>query len=176
MKGLSVIVTGSIACGAVRRALMTERGELERRFPSFFAPVFRLDYAVPETEAARARELLIRNESEKFGAECILNGGAGGIFKTLWDLGEMLGSGMSADMKMIPVRQETIEICDYLGKNPYEEDSEGMLVIAAGDGFGLHEKLLLDGIPNTLIGVTTDKKARTLRYLEHLRYIDKPRP
>ena len=175
MSRAAIIVTGTIGCGAVRRALSDQRGELERRFPSFFTPVSRLDYAF-DTEQEEIVKRVLAKQAGFFGVECVLHGGAGGIFKTLWDLGETLQSGLSADLKLIPVRQETIEICEIFGWNPYTFESPGMTVIAAEDGYGLHSALLDAGAGNAVIGTMTDKKARTRRYLEHLRYIDKPRP
>ena len=176
MNHVSILVTGSIGCGAVRTALGKDRGKLERRFPSFFTPVYRLGYAEADQGSISPAGLLTPSMRGDYGIKCVLCGGQGGIMKTLWDLGERLESGLSTDLKLIPVRQETIEICELFGWNPYTADSEGMTVIAAGDGFGLHRYLLEAGIENSIIGEMTDTKARTIRYLEHLRYIDKPRP
>lgn len=36
--------------------------------------------------------------------------------------------------KKIPVRQETIEICEFFGINPYELISSGSMLMAAADG------------------------------------------
>ena len=43
----------------------------------------------------------------------------GGIFGALWEMAEASGVGLEIDLKKIPVRQETIEICEFFGINPY---------------------------------------------------------
>lgn len=43
----------------------------------------------------------------------------GGIFGALWEMAEASGVGLEIDLKKIPVRQETIEICEFfLGSIP----------------------------------------------------------
>ena len=42
----------------------------------------------------------------------------GGIFAGLWEMAEEAGVGLEADLRKIPVRQETIEICEILEKIP----------------------------------------------------------
>ena len=42
---------------------------------------------------------------------------AGGVCAALWILGEKLCTGLCADLRSVPVRQETIEICEYFDIN-----------------------------------------------------------
>lgn len=55
----------------------------------------------------------------------------GGIFAGLWEMAEEAGVGLEADLRKIPVRQETIEICEVFGENPYELSSGGCLILTA---------------------------------------------
>ena len=43
----------------------------------------------------------------------------GGIYGALWEVAEASGIGLEIDLKAIPIRQETIEICEYFELNPY---------------------------------------------------------
>lgn len=43
----------------------------------------------------------------------------GGIFGALWEMAEASGVGLEIDTKKIPIRQETVEICEFFGINPY---------------------------------------------------------
>ena len=156
--------------------LEENRGELEERFPSFFVPVFRLDYAGRQVSEKDRILAAVRDCALSYGLRAMIRCGEGGIFKALWDLGEECGSGLLADMKKIPVRQETIEICEYYGRNPYTEDSAGMAALAVSDGYGLTRALSGLGISSALAGMLTPEKGKTLKYREHLRYIDKWRP
>lgn len=58
----------------------------------------------------------------------------GGIFGALWEMAEASGVGLEIDLKKIPVRQETIEICEFFGINPYQLISSGCMLMAAEDG------------------------------------------
>ena len=40
------------------------------------------------------------------------------------------GVGLEVDLKKIPIRQETVEICNYFGVNPYQIMSSGSMMIA----------------------------------------------
>ena len=84
------------------------------------------------------------------------------------------GVGLDIDLKKIPIRQETIEICEVLGLNPYILMSSGSMMIAAEDGFGLVRKLNQAGIPASVVGKTTEGNDRILRNGEDTRYLDKP--
>ena len=37
----------------------------------------------------------------------------GGIFGALWEMAEASGVGLEIDLKKIPIRQETVEVCEF---------------------------------------------------------------
>ena len=39
----------------------------------------------------------------------------GGIFGALWEMAEASGVGLEIDLKKIPIRQETVEVCEFFG-------------------------------------------------------------
>ena len=79
----------------------------------------------------------------------------GGIFGALWEMAEASGVGLEIDLKKIPVRQETIEVCEFFGINPYQLISSGCMLMAAEDGNLLVRELEKAGIPATIIGKAT---------------------
>lgn len=99
----------------------------------------------------------------------------GGIFGALWELAEGAGVGLEIDLKKIPVKQETIEICEFYGLNPYELLSGGSLIMTAKDGAALVTALGREGIPAVVVGRTTDGNDRVLYNEEERRYLDKPK-
>ncbi len=99
----------------------------------------------------------------------------GGIFAGLWELGQEAGVGLEVDLRKIPVRQETIEICEFLGENPYKLLSGGCLLMTAEDGSALVSALLGEDIPAVVIGRTTKGNGRVLYNEGRKRYLDKPR-
>lgn len=99
----------------------------------------------------------------------------GGIFAALWELAEGAGVGLTIDLKKLPLRQETVEICEYCGVNPYELLSGGCLVMTAQDGPGLAGSLHARGIPAVVVGKVTDSNDRVFLNEDEVRYMDRPK-
>ncbi len=79
----------------------------------------------------------------------------GGISEALWEMAEAAGTGLEINFKQIPIRQETVEICEQLDLNPYRLLSGGALLMAADDGDSVVVELSVNGIPATVIGRAT---------------------
>ena len=58
----------------------------------------------------------------------------GGILSGLWKMAEASGVGMDVDLRRIPIRQETIEVCERLDVDPYKLESEGTVLLAPDRG------------------------------------------
>lgn len=112
----------------------------------------------------------------KSGACRMLDASEGGIFGALWEFGRISGVGLEVDLKKIPIKQQTIEICEFLGLNPYELLSGGALLLSAGNGVELKEKLEEKGIPATIIGKVTGEKGRVIMNGEERRFLELPQP
>ncbi len=95
-----------------------------------------------------------------------------GVFGALWELGERAEVGMMVNIKKIPVKQETIEICEYFDINPYEIDSAGSLLMVTEKGEELALKLQKAGIPAEVIGKTMSGNDRILINGEEKRYLE----
>lgn len=98
----------------------------------------------------------------------------GGIFGALWEMASGAELGLEVDLKKIPIRQETVEVCEFFGVNPYQIMSSGSMLIATDDGAGLVGKLEAAGIHGTVIGRTNDSNDRIIRNGEEIRFLDKP--
>ena len=152
----TILVAGSIALGAEDRWMKTREGELRKRFPSFFAYAQRhspqrvgwdqVRQAVEAhgswTDPVRSgalgclRELASARRSHPplirpSDGTVFLPMGRDGFFAALWALNELCGCGCDIDLEAVPVRQETIEFCEYFGADPYGEDSSGAVMLAA---------------------------------------------
>ncbi|MBQ6888231.1 MAG: hydrogenase maturation factor [Lachnospiraceae bacterium] len=108
----------------------------------------------------------------KSGAFAMHDVSEGGIFGALWELAEKLGVGLEIDLKKIPVKQETIEVCEYFDLNPYELISGGCLLIAVNDGFDLVNALAKEQIAAVVIGKTTDSNDRVIIKDEERRFLE----
>lgn len=99
----------------------------------------------------------------------------GGIFGALWEMAESSGIGLTIDLKKIPVRQETIEVCEFFGINPYELISSGSMLMASQDGNQLVQDLERAGIPAVVVGKATAGNDRVLLNGEEQRFLEPPK-
>lgn len=106
---------------------------------------------------------------------CAMHGASeGGIFGALWEFAEDARVGLEIDLRKLPLRQETVEVCEYCNVNPYELLSGGCLIMAAKDGHGLAEALRAAHIPAAVVGQITEGSARILRNGKWIRYLNRP--
>ena len=56
----------------------------------------------------------------KSGVTAMHDVSRGGVFGALWEMAERSGVGLLIDLRKIPVKQETVEICNFFDINPYE--------------------------------------------------------
>jgi hydrogenase maturation factor len=99
----------------------------------------------------------------------------GGVFGGLWQLASDNGVGLVIDLKSIPVRQETIEVCEYFDLNPYELIGGGSLLITVANGGELVNRLAKSGIPAKVIGRTNDSNDRIICHDEETRFLEPAR-
>ena len=90
-------------------------------------------------------------------------------------LAEKGNIGIEVDLKKIPVRQETIEICEVLGVNPYELYGAGALLIVSDKGNQLLHELEKEQIPATIIGKITEENGKVILNGEEVRFLDRPK-
>lgn len=99
----------------------------------------------------------------------------GGIFAGLWELGEGAGCGIDVSLKSIPIRQETVEVCDYFDVNPYMAFSGGSALIVTPQGEKLSEFLEKHGFSAIMIGQTTGRNDRIVMHENDIRYLTPPK-
>lgn len=99
----------------------------------------------------------------------------GGVFGGLWQLAKANGVGLVIDLKQIPVKQETIEVCEFYDVNPYELLSGGSMLMITQGGTRLVSLLAEQGISAAVIGCTTDNNDRILVNDEEKRFLEPAR-
>ena len=137
-------------------------------------------YTKPFLEAAKGldRYLSVLPEAAtavKSGVAAMHDVTEGGIFGALWEMAEASGVGLEIDLKKIPLKQETVEICEYFGISPYELISSGSMLMAAKDGNRLVMELQKEEIPAVIIGKATAGRDRILRNEDECRYLEPPK-
>lgn len=165
--GMDLVVTKWIALEGTTIIAKEREEELQKVFsPGFIQTARDFDQylsVIPESRVAM-----------EWGVSAMHDITEGGIFGALWELAEGAGTGLDIDLKAIPIRQESIEVCEQFGVNPYLLMSSGSMLIATANGAGLVRRLEEAGIHGTIIGQSTDKNERIIRNGEDIRYLDRP--
>ena len=110
----------------------------------------------------------------KMGVSGMHDVSRGGVFAALWELVEDRNVGLEVDLRKIPIRQETVEICEVLGINPYELYGAGALLIVTKNANGIIREMEKEGIPAAIIGKITKECSKVLLKGEEKRYLDRP--
>lgn len=119
-----------------------------------------------EMEAAIARQ---------FDISAIHDIANGGIFGALWEVAAAGKVGLFVDLKKIPLKQETVEICDYYDINPYQLESYGALLIGTSEGERLCAALRREGVSAEIIGHFESGHDRIIANEDERRYLDLPK-
>lgn len=99
----------------------------------------------------------------------------GGIFGALWEIAEASNVGISIDLKTIPIKQETVEVCEFYDLNPYLLISSGSMLMVTEKGNELVETLKKSGIPAAIIGKVTNGNERIIINEDEKRYLEPPK-
>ena len=157
--------------GTARLALRKEK-ELQQRYPDYF-----LDGAKKMREwISVAKEMEVLKEYQKEQKiEAIHQVAKGGIFGALWEFAAAGKVGLEIDLMKIPLKQETVEVCEFFNLNPYCLEAVGCLLIAVDRGSDLVTQLERAGIPAVVIGKVTNDHDRIIRNNEEERYLEPPK-
>lgn len=166
--GMDMIVTKWIGIEGTSILAKEHEKELSTRF------------SAPFIERARSLDayLSVLKEAEvavASGVSAMHDVTEGGIFGALWEMAEASGVGLEIDLKKIPIRQETVEICEFFGINPYQLISSGSMLMAAEDGTRLVHELEKAGIPAVIVGKATAGNDRVLCNEEERRFLEPPK-
>ncbi len=99
----------------------------------------------------------------------------GGVFGALWEVGACSNVGLEVILDDIPIKQSTIEICEYYAINPYKLISSGCMLMTAYDGHILIEELQKSGIHATIIGKIVESKNRIIIQSDTRRALTPPK-
>ena len=155
--------------GSIRAAELKEQ-EMKARFPAAFMKRIKAlsGYLTGRDAALEA----LGNPPGIEACEC----GEGGVYAALWELCRRRGLGLEVDLADIPVRQETIEICELLGLDPYRLNSSGSVLICAASGAQAAADLKKAGIYASVIGRLAAGNDKLIYNGDHAGYLNRPAP
>lgn len=170
--GQDIVMAGYAGYAGTSVLVRDGRRQLRERFGASF-----LDQAGSFMSASGAVERMA-SVGVRCNASAMKIVGEGGVFGALWEMAESAnggaGTGFSLMLRRIPIRQETIEVCEYFGLNPYVLYGQGALLAAVDDGKEFCRAAAEAGIRAEIIGKSTGEKARILVNGDETRYLDRP--
>lgn len=166
--GMDIVVSKWVGIEGTMIFAKEKEAELKEHFPADFVDTAigfdRYLSVVPEAAVATQSSVAAMHDVTE-----------GGLFGALWEMAEASGVGLEIDLKKIPIRQETVEICEYFDVNPYGLISSGMMLMASADGNALVLALQEAGIPATVIGKATEGNDRVIIRDEERRFLEPPK-
>ena len=102
--------------------------------------------------------------------------GEGGILTAIWNLTGAYETGVEFYLRQIPMRQETVEVCERLELNPYRLYSQGCVLLTADNGGQLVRTLAEKNIPAQVIGRVNKGIAREMIVQEGRGFLERPQP
>ncbi len=166
--GMDIVVTKWIGLEGTTILAKEKEAELKARFPEAFV----------NTAISFEQYLSVLPEAAvavKSGVGAMHDVTEGGIFGALWEMAEASDVGLEIDLKKIPIRQETIEVCEYFDINPYGLISSGSMLMAAEDGQTLVEDLARAGIPASVVGKAVAGNDRVILRDGERRFLEPPK-
>ncbi len=166
--GDDVVVTKWIGLEGTSIIAKEKEEELKKRF----SPAF-----VEEAKGFAKYLSVVKDASvaTSVGVSAMHDVTEGGIFGALWETAEASGCGLEIDLLDIPVKQETIEICEEFSINPYGLISSGSMLITAPNGMDVVRQLTKAGINAAVIGKVTSGNDRILINGDEKRFLEPPK-
>lgn len=165
--GQDIVMTGFIALEGTARLAKEQWEKLSCTLPEELleeaADFLKYMKRVPEAAVA------IRH-----GATAMLTVKDGGIMTALWELAGYYGRGIRVKLRDIPVKQETIEICEVLEVNPYHLLSGGCALLTADNGYRFCEELREMGFDTAVIGRTMPDLDKAIINGDSVGFLNRP--
>lgn len=164
--GQDLVMAGYAGWAGTLRIADLKRAELEQWFrPSYIENMLQTKWESPENTQSFWRSV---------GAAEWEEAGEGGVFAALWRLSGAYMTGVEFWLRDIPLRQETVELCERYELNPYRLLSEGAFVLAGDNGLDLVRNLREKNIPAAVIGKVTTGIGRVIRSQDGTGYLERP--
>ncbi|MBE5956176.1 MAG: hydrogenase maturation factor [Lachnospiraceae bacterium] len=168
--GHEIIMTKYAGLAGTAKLACEKEKELMTRYPLSFireAQDLLTMYSVTrEAEVAREFDVAAMHDI----AEC-------GLFGALWELAAASKVGLEIELSKVPIRQQTVEVCEFYDLNPYMLRSGGSLLIVAERGSDIVDALHDAGIEAAVIGRMREDNDKIVIYGEdrETRFLEPPR-
>lgn len=175
--GEELYMTGYAGAAGTMFLADWKKETLSRRFPTAFIntvkdrDVFGNFFDEDPDEIMRMPRVYIEE-----GASWIAPIGEAGLLKTLYRFGKETGLGFRVEARQVPVRQVTIEFCEFFLLHPWELLTGRSFLFTAEHNSPLLRRLEKEGISFRKIGLVTEEKQKLICHGEEESNINRPEP
>ncbi len=166
--GMDIVMCGQTGVGGTLQLYYDNQKDLfERYSKSYLSPVERMESLLllgGQVDIAMKHDCVYAHDISR-----------GGVFAALWEMGDAQKCGFEVCHDDIPILQETIEICEHTGDNPYMIDGCGGALFIVQDGEKLADALYDVGYEAAVIGHLTDSSDRVVVHDDERRFLTPPR-
>lgn len=175
-QGDELYMTGWVGAAGTLLLADWKREKLCTRFPAAFVLTAKDKEIFTNYAEVEGNSYLLPDEYVKNGASWIAPVGEGGLMKALYRLGKESGLGFRVHSKEVPVRQITIEFCEYFLLHPWEMLTGNSFLFTAAHNADILHFLEEAGFPCRKIGVVTKEKQKLICRGEEKSNINRPEP
>lgn len=162
-----LVLAGFVGQAGARVIAIEKEAELEQWFAK--------DYIEQIKENQNVHLTGNLEQWREFGATECEPVGEGGVYTALWNLSGAYEVGIECVLHQIPIKQETIEICERYDLNPYRLLSENCLLLVADNGGHLAAALSEKGISAAVIGKVNPGIKREIYNGTGRGFLDRPK-
>lgn len=175
--GCDIILYGYAALPATDDLLSDKYAQIAEKTGRVYAD--RIKYNVGSCiKALAAYEDAVLSAIKKDDPDTVIwRCGDDGVFGALWHMTAASHIGMHLDVRLIPLRQESIELCNMSDLNPYREKSDGCMILTSPCGARTVEIIngVTEGkIPCVIAGYTLKGKEKLLINRDEIQYLTRP--
>lgn len=165
---MDIVMVGEVGLEGALHLLSEKRENLEERFTPLFLR------GLEEKSGKIVESVECTSQIRDLEYEIIHQVPEAGILGGLWELAEASELGIEVQLKALAISQETIEVCEYLGVNPYRLGAAGTVLVLAEDGQDFVERMKEYSYKAVIIGRTTEGKEKLLCNQDDIRHIERP--
>ncbi len=155
-----IVMTGYAAGNAAARVAADNRESLERYYSASY-----IDRMIRSGDSGSEENTSVPAVYPTIG---------GGVYRALWNICEDFRCGIRVDIRDIPIKQETVEICNPFDIDPYTLDDESVHLMVSSELQPLIDHLTAHGIKAATIGYLTEERARMIVIGDNVRYLNRP--
>jgi len=186
-----IVLAGYVGLGGSLKIAKEKEEELGQYFSKHFMNQIKKceKYLIDSTLAFEGQNLAIREAMLPMKEDALQKGSdkesivislgescsCDSLWSGLWNLCESWEVGVEVEFSRIPIRQETIEICQFVRLNPYQLSSRGSYLMITSQWEKVMLELRKKRVVSEVIGKTTKNKARLIKRGDYIRHLPRPK-